>query len=259
MTFSYRKTPSELREAFDRQVRNFRRSIASFDDGHIEEAERLATSLYTLFFDGGSNAKSAAKLAGVKDNLRFPDSRFPQPKEPYAVRIGPPLCVIGLGGRYWPRNHARVQESIFEDAPEYSRLPFKKWWEQVVYSTDSGRELSRKNLVFSMRTQDGGAHIDKKLKNEAYHWLSAYGDIYIGQSPEVEGHDPSFVIYVPDTGNFRLAKSITTTAFFEAGRAVIGTSTSTPPADARPIKYAHWASMRQIAWEANVALTESGL
>lgn len=245
MAIRHRRTAEELYDAFLRQVRHLRRSVALYDEGHHEEAERLASSIYTLLFDGGSNSKSAASLAGAKQMLRFPDSRFPPASEPRSVRIGPPLCVIGTDGYYLPRNHRPEEEN-------YPRIPFSKWWEQTVFVTTRGLQLSRKNIVFAMRNQDGGGHVDDSFKDEAYHWLKAYGDIYIEATDGAQ-----FLLYL-DWAAFPEKDNIVCTAFFEGGRPLIATTSDPPTPDAIPLAEAHWASMRQIAWEANVALAEAG-
>ena len=51
MGFKYQKSLEELQEALVRQVCQLRRSMAGYDEGHIDEAERLTSTLYTLFLD----------------------------------------------------------------------------------------------------------------------------------------------------------------------------------------------------------------
>ncbi|HTV72004.1 MAG TPA: hypothetical protein VMF90_26020, partial [Rhizobiaceae bacterium] len=52
------------------------------------------------------------------------------------------------------------------------RLKFSKWWEQPVLRDSEHRTISRKNLIFSLRNQDGGAHVDGELSDHAYTAIS---------------------------------------------------------------------------------------
>jgi hypothetical protein len=57
-------------------------------------------------------------------------------------------------------------------------LSFSKWWEEPIFQEiapskpgfplGDGRKLSRKNLVFHLRSQDGGGHYDTELRHEPY-------------------------------------------------------------------------------------------
>jgi hypothetical protein len=156
--------------ALQRQIAHLRRSATAYDEGSIEEAERLASAVYMICHDGGRNAKSLLGQLDLKSRVRFPDSSSWPPKEPGVARAGPPL--LGLwnddqGLRYAPRlgSPARLE-----------KLPFSKWWDQKVYENARGLTLSRKNLVCSLRSQDGGGHVDDKLTDEAYYSFLAYGD-----------------------------------------------------------------------------------
>ena len=41
--------------------------------------------------------------------------------------------------------------------------PFSRWWEATVLRDDRRRELSRKNLIFTMRHKEGGGHVDPDI------------------------------------------------------------------------------------------------
>ena len=56
------------------------------------------------------------------------------------------------------------------------RIKLSKWWEGSVYRNAAGNDLSRKNLVFCLRSQDGGSHVDADHKNEEYFRFLKYGD-----------------------------------------------------------------------------------
>lgn len=208
----FEKTDDELRQALKRQVANMRRSMTAFDDGAVEEAERMAQSCYVLLHDGGKSHSLLGQL-GLKKAMMLPDSslKLPLTRSGSGVLLAPPLTVFRLdeaGAAVSPLCHTGLN---LTDLPW---LKFGKWWEQIIYTTNKSLKLKRMNLIFSMRNQDGGGHVDRQIDNEGYHWLAV--DV-----------DPR-------------ARMTT-----EAGQ--------------QPITGAHWASMRQIAWEVDQALREMGL
>lgn len=214
--FKHARSRDELLEIFDRQLRHMRRSCELYDAGVEEEAERLSTSVYTLAFDGSGRTVSVLTQLGFSVGLRIIDSRTqlegidfenPPPRSFFA----PPLCMIRMSAEKVscvPHCHASA-----EVPPEWPRVSFSKWWESTVFRATNGRTLTRKNVVFHLRSQDGGSHVDRVIKEEAYHWLRV--DL-----------DPSV-------------------------RAGVGNKQG-------PITNAHWATMRQIAWELDHSLRQSG-
>ena len=111
------------------------------------------------------------------------------------------------------------------------RHRFSDWWDQEVYETHRGLKLTRKNLVFALRTTDGGSHVDEILSDEAYHWLATKGD----------------------ANTFAVDGGIVGTISLD------GSEIGPPPGqDAKPILHGHWATMRQIVWELDDALIGLG-
>jgi len=53
-------------------------------------------------------------------------------------------------------------------------LPFEKWWNQIIWSTSTHNQLTRKEIALVATNQDGGAHVDKNLdeKYEEYSTMS---------------------------------------------------------------------------------------
>jgi hypothetical protein len=48
-------------------------------------------------------------------------------------------------------------------------VQFPTWWEKEFIFRDGDRyQLTRRALVFSLRNQDGGSHVDARLTDEAY-------------------------------------------------------------------------------------------
>lgn len=209
---SFPKTEDDLRKALDRQISNMRRSMAAYDEGAIEEAERLAQSCYVLLQDGGGSRSLLGQL-GLKRALTFPNSEIKLPDPPSGGELmrAPPLTVLQLGPE-GTRIAPLCQIGMNLDGLPW--LKFGKWWEQIIYTTSKGLKLKRMNLVFSMRNQDGGGHVDSKIDNESYHWL---------------GFDLDPRIRITTEGSNQ------------------------------PVTGAHWATMRQTAWEVDQALLSLAL
>lgn len=248
--FEHKKSPEELREALERQIRHLRRSNRTYDEGDLEEAERIAAALYVLFADYASN-KALTRVTKVRAHLRFPDSRnWTGKPDPRSLWVGPPLCSVGHQGSYVP------PLAPAEHQVPYPLVQFQRWWDTVAFTTHKGRKLTRKNLVFRLRNEDGGGHVDKSLKSEAYHDLKYQGDIHFAVTDGA-----AFVVFINNPSFGRGPFDIRFRGHFEAGsRASLATSMVwPPPPDAKPLKNAHWATMRQMGWEADQAFIALGL
>jgi len=234
--FLYTKTEADLREALARQVRHLRRSFDAYDNGHHEEAERIAAVIYILVHDDNSSRKIRSRsLLGQlseKGRMRFAQTSGVDLREriaPNQWRTPTPLCaptVKGGVGVYVPIGgnflHGRL-----------SMVPFSEWWEQPIMENPYGNTLSRKNLVFALRTKDGGGHIDPNITDGVYHWASSGRSAgYRVTSDGVEIGQP-----LPLGHN---------------GKGAL-------PPDYIRIPNAHWATMRQIGWELEVSMGECGL
>lgn len=188
-----------------------RRSAEAFDNGHQEEAERLASSVYIICHDGGRQ-KSLLEQLGLKTGLTFTDSSTKQPDDPWKMSMGPPLAAM-----------KKIEGGIVYVAPlgERGSVPvkFSKRWEQIVYSNESGKSISRKNLVFFLRSQDGGGHVDDHIRDEQHHRFSRYAD------------------HVTWNKNFSIY-----------GQILLNNDQNN----------LHWLTMRQIAWEVDEALKSLG-
>jgi hypothetical protein len=171
--FKHAKTREELLENFRRQVANFRRSCAAFDSGALEEAERLASSIYVLCHDGvNSNSKSLLGMLGFKTKLLFPDSASSRgPRAPDVVQAGPPLLAIKMDA-----NPLFYGAPLGDGEKRMARIGFSKWWEAEVYRNVQDQKLSRKNLIFFLRSQDGGGHVDDNIRDESYYRFVKFGD-----------------------------------------------------------------------------------
>lgn len=161
-----KRSPDEVRAAFQVQHKALVASSNAYDSGDLWEALRLATTVHTLVHDGGKNNRSLLSQMGVRASMRFlaaghdiSESRNALPDTPLV------LMRISSGGDacYVPR---------LDDMPPAGPrwLQFGKWWEQdlIFRSGDGTHRLTRKKLVFALRNQEGGSHFDAELNDPNY-------------------------------------------------------------------------------------------
>lgn len=173
-THSHR-SDHELREELTDQLAAFRASCQSYDAGHLWEYKRLAVSLYTLLFDSVNNGHSKSLLGqlNIKRGMHFissvGDSYATEPGEMVLIT----MCCALVGIRHSSErevSYIPLLEGAMHNQLEW--LPFFKWWEENIFSPTSKIQQSRKNIVFTARTQDGGAHVDRKIRNADYRTFS---------------------------------------------------------------------------------------
>ena len=200
------------------------------------KAKRLATSIYALCYDpayGSSRTKSLLSQMHLINNLEFLSSKKVHHPSEF---IRTPLLI--LSGGVEPFHF----EPLLDTRPEfYEWLRFKKWWEETVFTTWTGRTLSRKNLVLTMRSQDGGAHVDESIRDEEYFELKTSVD------PGLMRNKPAVGV----TNSFRYVDPLARTSGIIINSS--GSDGSIVPEGQggswEPIPYAHLECMRQIAFE----------
>ena len=141
-----------------------RASCKSYDAGETWEAKRLAVTAHNLLHDGGRFNKSILSQLGILTKINFADSSIEiTPGWTYSgTRLV--YCQIESDGE---RSAYIAPLSSGEDTVRQF-IKFSQWYDESVFSNHAGRSFSRKNLIFALRSQDGGAHFDVKLKDDAY-------------------------------------------------------------------------------------------
>lgn len=145
---------NDLNKELEEQIYLLESSIINFDQGHMEEGKRIATSLRILLHDTSQSHSLLGQL-NVKDKLYYFDvARY------YDGRniLSDDLLLNILA----PRLHITPKTPIKQ---------FDEWWaHQVVMSTGglSPKTYTRKQLVLFLANQDGGAHVDPEMDQEFY-------------------------------------------------------------------------------------------
>jgi len=169
------RTEAELRRKLDEQLGFLKRSADDFDEGHTEEAVRLAATLRLLLHDK-NRSKSLLGQLNMKD-VGFCDTSGPNDPENICPYSG--LISLELGPK-----EARYVARLDDDIGEIKRISFDEWWNAEVFRDVRKRTLSRQSIVLTAADQDGGAHVDPVLDDtysafsvgEALGWKSGGKD-----------------------------------------------------------------------------------
>lgn len=169
------RTPEEVESGFQQQVAMLRRSLIAYDEGHFEEAMRIASSIYTLLQDpkrpDKSKTRSLLTQMGQKQRLQFAQTckiDLEARVKRFSWRNPVPLCHPQkvFGEVVYTPIFGRINDGIGK------RTSFAKWWKQPIFENFHGERLSRMELINKVRSQDGGGHFDPIIDSRPYHELS---------------------------------------------------------------------------------------
>lgn len=169
-------TDPRLREKLEEQLRFLARSSELFDQGHEDEAIRLATSLRVIFHDT-QNSISLLTHLGLKHEKMLSSSRGHGNWQDYLAHE---INLISP--------HPVRMRPLLGD--QFVQLSMDDWWSNepvFVHATDS---FSRRLIILSAANKDGGAHVDGQL--ETYYKVLCAGEYAIGITGNLqyEGHPP---------------------------------------------------------------------
>jgi hypothetical protein len=166
----------QARESLRKHLRFIQRSCDWYDDGHIEEAERIAVSLRVLFH-------SSQKATALVSQLGMLNMKLPASRDPAAIGSA---CIhlTSLDARSYPPRLVMVPR--LEGAEINERLTLKKWWEDdPVYGCWS--KQTRRDHVLSLANKDG-AHFDPHLSVDDT-WMRNFFDLRVEIERTVAGSE----------------------------------------------------------------------
>jgi hypothetical protein len=147
-------TANQFQIQLGRQLGFIERSCRDFDDGHKDEAIRIATSLRVLFHDTNHcisllthlKAKQIKLLATIADIGSDPMYQIP----------------LGVKGTVGKDDWSAIP--YLDRAPSQGFIPYQDWWDkEVLFRRIVGFGITRRDLVLSAANKDGGAHVDREL------------------------------------------------------------------------------------------------
>jgi hypothetical protein len=174
---AYRKSREELEVELKEQIEGFRLAAKTYDEGTLWAAKDLSSYIHKLLHDAPSGrTTSLLKQVGLKAKLRLLSSLVVPPSATGGKIVAAqatPLLITRIS------DSGSVYVPAFDDHPladQYRWLQFNRWWEERVFHPLSAFDLSRKNLIFTMRDQDGGGHVDPTISNADYVKFKKDGD-----------------------------------------------------------------------------------
>lgn len=160
-----KRSRSELIELYDFHRRALVASAAAYDAGEKLEALRMATSVSTLVHDGGRNNVSLLTQLGLRAGAWFMATG--QPTDPRNLMRQVPLTFTRI--RTTPSGPIASIEPKLDDFDVQPRMiRFTHWWNDEGIFLDGSLRLTRKNLVFNLRSREGGAHVDATQDDPNY-------------------------------------------------------------------------------------------
>ena len=163
------QSPDELEEQFVRQLVLLQKHVSSFEE-EPSLALDIATKVRVLCHDTRQQ-NSLLGLLGRIDNIQIPSTYWENstdnPRAPFCGLVY--VYLEWSGARFVPKFDRHVNGSRDNFQSEY--VNFQDWWNATVLRDYEGRELTRRDVVLEIADTDGGAHVDKKLK-ESYHFIS---------------------------------------------------------------------------------------
>lgn len=153
------------------QIHLLKKRVKEYDDGDLLEAKSMSVHLRNILHD---TTKSTSALTHLnKKDIKIYDTSYGISRR----NILPEDTLICHKIEVKPNKPTVVTIRAPFDKGEPSRytkgkIPFEDWWNNIIiddkdYDTEEERKghiLSRKQVVLTACNQDGGAHIDKKLR-----------------------------------------------------------------------------------------------
>jgi hypothetical protein len=156
------KTADDYKQHLRDQLDFLERSASAYDQGHTNEAARIATTLRVLFHDTGTStsllthlgAKNTVKLASkTSDDSHIFDN---------AAKTGRP--ILGFS------KVSMVTISIGKCEPDLSEplrsVDIQTWLSECLIAHPGTKNISRHDVIQWLANKDGGAHVDEKLPEE---------------------------------------------------------------------------------------------
>lgn len=157
---------AELLVQLRRQLQFIKNSCNRFDQGDIAEALRIAVSLRVLFYDKNSSSTSLLTHLGEKDTIHLLSA---------AKSIGNVDISNFDIGFIIPMNFTSsgIRHTIDPDqAPRFIKI--HEWLNEPVFISN-GKAFTRIDIIKAGANQDGGAHVDIKLKTETIAVKTPFG------------------------------------------------------------------------------------
>lgn len=150
-----------------RHIGFLERSCASYDEGHFEEALRIATSLRVLFHDTRSSTSLLTHL-GIKSSVLVLSTfqlGYRKNKETGTFTASIPVFLDKLGG----------SRPAISRSQRHEFISVSEWWSEIIAFMHD--KLSRKDIVLAAANKDGGVHVDARPDKKTQNLIKGFWTI----------------------------------------------------------------------------------
>lgn len=143
---------------YHRIIRQLRRAGEQYDAGDIDAMYPASSDIATLIISGKGKTKSLARQLGIESQLELPDT----------AALGG-----GFEGSGFPTLCIRIREDCLVASPKSLEIDTRfsadlpTWLGRPICGNVDG-QLTRFELVKTMRDNDGGAHVDEQIPDGFY-------------------------------------------------------------------------------------------
>jgi hypothetical protein len=174
------RTRPEIIAKFTEQMSLLDSACAGYDSGHEAQSLWIATCLWTMLYDGKPHKKNRGTTSlltqlGLRDSLQYVSTGWVPSQHNYAPQM--PLISVDMASNRHVPVLCTSGQFLSYGSEVRQLIHFLIWWEKndvIRVSTESAvfSTLNRRELLFILRSQDGGAHVDETIGNQSYISLS---------------------------------------------------------------------------------------
>jgi len=142
----YKQSIGELIDHWGEQIGFIQDSSEQFDNGKLSEAKRIATALRVLFHETNKSHSLLYQIGFQNSILLLSTAHSYIP-----VNMSSYWGLLKISGdKYQP---------LLGDSDSSKFLSFDDWWNEIIFD-DKESVFTRKDIVWYIANQDGGAHVD---------------------------------------------------------------------------------------------------
>lgn len=158
------------------QLDFLRSSCERYDESKVWEAKRIAAVVALLLHSSHGRVFPLLAQMQARDSFLYRSTAGGVSKG-----NGVPLCVMELKHGGGDAKYVPICQTG-DGYPHQRDLSFSEWWNEPIFRSTEGRELTRKGLTLALRDQDGGAHFDAVIDRELYiHMLEHDGAPWVNR------------------------------------------------------------------------------
>jgi hypothetical protein len=147
----------EMKANFEEQLDFLSEDCDRFDQGDEKYIKRMAVTIRILFKKSKNDTPLLEEI-GESKNRKFVNTILFLPSSPGSSFA--PLAPIAI----FQNEQKQRYVPLLDQAPFGEPLEFDAWWNAPVLGVLEKGTLSRRELILAVAEKDGGAHVDRKLK-----------------------------------------------------------------------------------------------